>query len=105
MWDDIPYDLGDAKTRELMAAARAVPPSVGTIDDWAMNWASDSLQIARQAYRRFALPAAPIRRRRSSGRSSYEDHTAYLLMADIIKRRQLAKGGAHLAEILKTIWP
>jgi hypothetical protein len=50
MWDDIPYDLGDAKTRELMTAARAVPPSVGTMDDWAVNWASDSLHIARQAF-------------------------------------------------------
>jgi S1/P1 Nuclease len=104
MWDDIPYDLGDAKTRELMAAARAVPPSVGTIDDWAVNWASDSLQIARQAYAglRFQQTDPPPKVKWSV---TFEDHTAYLVVADIIKRRQLAKGGAHLAEILKTIWP
>jgi hypothetical protein len=104
MWDDIPYDLGDAKTRELMTAARAVPPSVGTMDDWAVNWASDSLHIARQAFAglRFQQTDPPPKVKWSV---AFEDHTAYLLMADIIKRRQLAKGGAHLAEILKTIWP
>jgi S1/P1 Nuclease len=104
MWDDIPFDLGDARTRELMTAARAVPPSVGTIDDWPVNWASDSIQIARQAFAglRFQRTDPPPKVKWSV---SFEDHTAYLLMADIIKRRQLAKGGAHLAEILKTIWP
>jgi hypothetical protein len=29
---------------------------------------------------------------------SYEDHTAYVWMMDQIKRRQLAKGGARLAQ-------
>jgi hypothetical protein len=103
-WDDIPFDLGDARTRELMDAARAVPPSVGTIDDWAVSWASDSLQIARQAFAglRFQQTDPPPKVKWSV---SYEDPTAYRLMADAIKRRQLAKGGAHLAEILKTIWP
>jgi len=108
-WDDIPFDLGDAKTRELMDAARAVPQSVGTIGDWPVNWASDSLQVARQVFAdlRFQLvdqpPANPPPKPKWS--VSFQDHTAYLLMADAIKRRQLAKGGAHLAEILKTIWP
>jgi len=36
---------------------------------------------------------------------TFDDHTAYLWQADIAKRRQLAKGGARLAEILNTIWP
>ena len=36
---------------------------------------------------------------------SFDDHTAYLWLADLIKRKQLAKGGARLAEILNTIWP
>ena len=33
-WDDIPTDIGDAATRELLAAARAVPASPGRPDDW-----------------------------------------------------------------------
>ena len=36
---------------------------------------------------------------------SYDDHLAYLFLADVIKRRQLAKSGARLAEIPNTIWP
>jgi hypothetical protein len=34
----------------------------------------------------------------------FEDHSGYLQVMDTIKRQQLAKGGAHLAEILNTIW-
>jgi hypothetical protein len=36
---------------------------------------------------------------------TYDDHIAYLFLSDRLKRRQLAKGGARLAEILNTIWP
>lgn len=36
---------------------------------------------------------------------SFDDHTTYLRSMDAIKRQQLAKGGARLAEILNAIWP
>ncbi len=36
---------------------------------------------------------------------SFDDHMAYLHLMDEIKRKQLAKGGARLAEILNTLWP
>jgi hypothetical protein len=36
---------------------------------------------------------------------SFDDHDAYLRSMDAIKRKQLAKGGARLAEILNAIWP
>ena len=35
----------------------------------------------------------------------FDDHDAYLRSMDAIKRRQLAKGGARLAEIFNAIWP
>jgi hypothetical protein len=35
---------------------------------------------------------------------TYDDHTAYLFLADLTKRRQLSKA-AHLAEVLNAIWP
>jgi hypothetical protein len=103
-WDDVPFDLGDKWTRELLTAARAVPASEGTVEDWPASWASDSIQIARQAFAglHFQRVDPPPK---VKWNLSFEDHTAYLLMADIIKRRQLAKGGAHLAEILRAIWP
>jgi S1/P1 Nuclease len=102
-WDDIPFDLGDAWTRELMTAARGVPKSEGTVDDWPASWASDSIQIARQSFAglHFDKPDPT----KAKWNLTYEDRTSYLLMADLIKRRQLAKAGAHLAEILNKIWP
>ena len=35
----------------------------------------------------------------------FDDHDAYLRSMDAIKRKQLAKGGARLAELLNAIWP
>jgi hypothetical protein len=36
---------------------------------------------------------------------AFDDHVAYLRSMDAIKRRQLSKGGARLAELLNAIWP
>jgi hypothetical protein len=103
-WDDIPTDLGDASTRELLAEARAVPPSQGPIENWPTDWATDTIQLARHAFDglSFQRTEGPPR---VQWTVSFDDHTAYLWLADIAKRRQLAKGGARLAEILNTIWP
>jgi len=103
-WDDIPTDLGDAATRELLAEAKTVPSSQGPIENWPADWATDTIQIAHRAFEGLSF-------QRTEGPPhvqwtvSFEDHTAYLWQADITKRRQLAKGGARLAEILNTIWP
>jgi hypothetical protein len=103
-WDDIPTDIGDAATRELLTEARSVPASQGQIESWPVNWASDTIQVAQQAFdglsfRRSEPPP------KVEWTVSFDDHTAYLWLADLIKRKQLAKGGARLAEILNTIWP
>ncbi|MFX7094705.1 hypothetical protein ABTI17_19620, partial [Acinetobacter baumannii] len=49
-WDDIPTDIGDAATRELLADARSVPASQGPLESWPAAWASDSLLVARDAF-------------------------------------------------------
>lgn len=103
-WDDIPFDIGRSATRELLAAARAVPPSTGNIDDWAKGWATDSLQVAKTAFQglSFVQTDPPPRPKWAV---TFADRAAYLSRADAIKRQQLAKAGAHLAEILNAIWP
>jgi hypothetical protein len=103
-WDDIPFDIGDKWTRELVTAAGSVPASEGTIDDWPASWATDSIHVARLAFAGLHFQRTDTNDK-GTWNVAYEDRTAYLLMADLIKRRQLAKGGAHLAEILKAIWP
>jgi S1/P1 Nuclease len=103
-WDDIPTDLGDAATRELLAVARAVPPSHGAIEEWPANWATDTMLVSHRAFEglqfQHSMPLSKVQ-----WTVAFDDHIAYLWLADQIKRRQLAKGGARLAEILNAIWP
>jgi hypothetical protein len=103
-WDAIPTDLGDRATRELIADAKTVPPSKGPIEDWPANWASDTLQVVHIAFTglTFERTQPPPK---VQWTVSFDNHTAYLWLTDTIKRRQLAKGGARLAEVLNAIWP
>jgi S1/P1 Nuclease len=106
-WDDIPTDIGEASTRELLVAAKRVLASEGPIEDWPAAWATDSILVARDAFAgltfKFNPPEPPDTRRQWF--VSFDDHTTYLWLMDLTKRRQLAKGGARLAEILNKIWP
>ena len=104
-WDDIPFDLGDKWTNETRAAAKLVPAPTGPVEDWPAIWASDTILVARSAFAgvTFTYKAATAQDK-AQWLVSYEDHTAYVWMADQIKRRQLAKAGARLAQILNAIW-
>jgi hypothetical protein len=106
-WDDIPQDIGDAVTRELLTDAWSVPASQGPIESWPEAWATDTLLVAQDAFKglRFQLADPLPDPKFNKWTVSFDDHMAYLRSMDAIKRKQLAKGGARLAEILKTIWP
>lgn len=103
-WDDIPTDIGEASTTELLAAARSLPASQGRISDWPAAWASDSILVSHRAFEglTFRLIATLPANKWSV---AFADHAGYLQAMDAIKRRQLAKGGARLAELLNAIWP
>jgi hypothetical protein len=103
-WDDIPQDIGDASTRELEADARSIPASQGPMESWPVAWASETILIARDAFKglSFQIVDQPPRQKWSV---AFDDPTGYRQSADTIKRKQLAKGGARLAEILNAIWP
>jgi hypothetical protein len=103
-WDDIPTDIGEAATRELLSDASAVPASQGRIEDWPAAWASDTLAVAREAFAGLNFQLSQSQPS-SAWTVGFDEHTAYLRAMDAIKRKQLAKGGARLAEILNTIWP
>jgi hypothetical protein len=108
-WDAIPTDIGDAATTELLAVARSVPSSQGPIENWPADWATDTIQVAHHAFEGVSFqhrdPDPPPASQNPQWNVSFDDHTAYLWQADLAKRRQLAKAGARLAEILNTIWP
>ena len=104
-WDDIPTDIGEAFTKELLEAAGKVPPSQGLPQDWPAMWASDTLLVARDAFAHVSF--VPINSEppcKCNWAVVFEDHSAYLQAMDTIKRQQLAKGGARLAELLNAIW-
>jgi hypothetical protein len=103
-WDDIPQDIGDAATRELLADARSVPATPGLIESWPAAWATDTILVAQDAFKglSFQRTEPPPRVKWTV---SFDDHMTHLRSIDAIKRKQLAKGGARLAEILNTIWP
>jgi S1/P1 nuclease len=102
-WDDIPFDIGLKATRELLDSARAVPADSTPIDGWAALWATDTVQVAHEAFKGLTFgPKADGKWPVSYG--GPDKHIAYLHRMDEIKRQQLAKAGARLAEILNTIW-
>jgi S1/P1 Nuclease len=94
-WDDIPNDIGDAATRDLMAEAKSVPPSQGPIENWPADWATDTIQVAHHAFEGVSFqhrdPDPPPAPQTPQWNVSFDDHTAYLWLADITKRKQLAK--------------
>ncbi|WMT71223.1 hypothetical protein [Bradyrhizobium sp. Ash2021] len=98
-WDNIPTDIGDAATRELLAAARAVPASPGRPDDWPAAWATDTVMVAHEAFAELTFTFNPPQppSTRTQWLVAFEDHTAYLWLMDQVKRKQLAKGGAELS--------
>ena len=102
-WDDIPTDIGEAATRELLADASALPASQGRIEDWPGAWASDTILVSHDAFA--GLKFELIRTQPNTWSVAFDDHVAYLRRQDAIKRQQLAKGGARLAELLNAIWP
>ena len=103
-WDDIPSDIGLRATRELMDGARAVPADDPmSMDGWPALWATDTVLVAHEAFKDLTFgPKADGKWPVSFG--GHDKHIAYLHRMDEIKRRQLAKAEARLAEILNTIW-
>jgi hypothetical protein len=99
-WDTIPFDLPEAATPELLARARSEPRDRGRIENWSVAWASDTVLAAQQAFSEATF--APNGNRWTI---SFTDRDAYLRAADALKREQLAKAGARLAELLNAIWP
>jgi S1/P1 Nuclease len=100
-WDDIPDKWGNTPDEAMLADARAVPPTSGPISGWAASWASDTLKQARDAFAPLKFSAV------DNGRwtAQVADKPAYDQEAEKIKRAQLAKGGARLAQVLNSIWP
>jgi S1/P1 Nuclease len=100
-WDAIPSDLGEAATPELLAAARALGPTPSTVVDWPAIWASDTIVAAHQAFAGTTFKQTSL----EHWSVKFEHPQEYADAEDKLKRQQLAKAGARLAELLNAIWP
>lgn len=80
----------------------AVPANVTPPDQWAEQWANDSLVEARKAYESLRIVS-----RLSGGKFkvSWEGKTAYDARCRPIVSQQLTLAVQHLADLLNAIWP
>jgi hypothetical protein len=81
--------------------AKGLPADNGRIENWSVAWASDTILVAQQALAGTTYAKTGDRK----WTVAFVDHAAYVRAAEAIKRKQLAKAGARLAEIMNTIWP
>ena len=101
VWDGIPGAL----TTKLLAgeganAARQMTATKGPVTVWAVSWASDTVASASPAFS--ALTFGP---QASNGHWPATHGSDYSQNRQALQRQQLIKGGARLAELLRTIWP
>ena len=99
-WDAIPASLTrDHVDAAWVAEAKTISPADGEPTGWSVAWASDTQKQAQRAFRKLGF-----------GPSDGKEWTVALpgtygnLMAGI-KKEQLTRGGAHLAQILQAVWP
>jgi hypothetical protein len=100
-WDAIPADLGESAGPDLVRKAQAVAPTAGPVETLAAIWASDTVMASHSAFAGLTFTGA------DHGRWAvqFPDRAAYWNSQDDLKRDQMAKGGARLAQLLNGIWP
>ena len=101
-WDAIPSDLGESATPELLAMARSQPADHGRVENWSTAWATDTVLVGQAAFAGANFELTPDGKQWTV---TFADRDAYLRSQDTIKRKQLAKAGARLAELINAIWP
>jgi hypothetical protein len=97
-WDKITETWGPPADAAMLADAATVPATPDPIDGWAASWASDTVIQAQGAFNGLAFSGP-------SGHWTVKFPDSYDITAQTIKRKQLAKAGARLAQLLNKIWP
>ncbi len=99
LWDGIPASLTVSHVNAaLIKQAAAIPSTDGQLFDWPTHWADDTLGVARQAFKGLKFS------NQQNGHWSTTLPAKYCKWMYDIKKKQLVKAGAHLAQLLQTIW-
>ena len=102
LWDDVPHDWGRNATPELLAKAKAVPPSKAQVDMLAALWAGETVRLSNNAFKGLTFGS-----RNDQGKwpATVDNAFLYRTKLENMQRQQIIKGGARLAELLREIWP
>ena len=112
-WDTIPSALklgslttgpGIKRRQALLAEARALPATAGAADSWPERWATDTVKASQAAF-----PGLRFTRKGATQPDhwvvQFQDVTGYDRDREALQRRQLTLAAAHLAALLRSVWP
>jgi S1/P1 Nuclease len=89
---------------EGVAAAKAIALTGGTVDTWAVQWATESVLASRTAFAGLTFGAEA-----NAGKSTQSWPTTepanYAASREALQKEQLNKAGARLAQLLQAIFP
>lgn len=116
-WDSTTVDYAFRRIRtktplQFAQAAIDSKPEVGKnsgdVSTWPYQWADDALAVSKQAYA--DVRVGPLTQQVSKKGETYYTWTMevppnYPVPSSAIAKAQLIKGGYHLADLLKAIWP
>ncbi len=99
IWDDVPAALTISHIDDLTTQAGHVPATAGRFADWPVIWAGDTIKQSRKAFAglKYGKP--------ENGHWPVILPPTYAKTMADLKQKQITKAGAHLAELLKAIWP
>ncbi|WP_028535000.1 S1/P1 nuclease [Paludibacterium yongneupense] len=104
LWDSVPRRFGPERALDtLLPLARRVAPTPGDNTAWPRVWADETVALSAQAFAGIAFGVREGRGGDAAWSARLPD--GYERMREDIDRRQLARAGARLAQLLQTIWP
>lgn len=100
VWDAIPMSLTASHVNAaLLKQARGIPATEGQVLDWPVSWAGDTLSGAQKAFTGLKFSTL------QSGHWTATLPANYNTKKQSLQKEELIKAGAHLAELLKALWP
>jgi hypothetical protein len=115
-WDGIPALItlkglstgpGQKRRQALIAAARAldVPGAMaGEPQQWPVAWAGDTVLTSHAAFQGLRFSRQGVLKA-GDWVVQFNDHTGYEQAQNSVQQQQLIKAAAHMAQLLKAIWP
>jgi hypothetical protein len=99
-WDAIPGSFGTSANGAFVAAAKAVPRTPSPVENFAAAWASYTVKASHSAFAGLTFTGT------CGGHwlVHFKNHDQYASEEETLKHDQIAKAGAHLAELLNAIW-